>query len=163
MRQRPCRRIFARTTPTTVHRGIHVERHVVLLTGNLGQMLHIAGIAQRHKLLVGIFVRAVTLRPTFLFICLLSQWRMVACRFQHTNLILYLHHDDHLALWVALTDMLHQCRERFQIGLQHIVAEARGNLHLLPLGSHRPWEPLRVLLEPCWRIARHRVLPRAEP
>ena len=105
-------------------------------------MLHIAGIAQRHKLLVGILIRAVSLCPSFFLIGLLCQWRVVACRLQHTYLILYLHHDDHLALRVFLADMPHECREGIEVCLQHIVAEARRDLHLLPVGSHRPGEPL---------------------
>ena len=124
MRQRSCRRIFARTAPTAVHRGIHIEWHVVYLASSLGQMLHIAGIAQRHKLLVGIFIRAISFCPPFFIICLFCQWRVVACRLQHTYLVLYLHHDDHLALWVALLDVAHECRECLQVGLQHVVAKA---------------------------------------
>ena len=126
-------------------------------------MLHVAGIAQRHELLVGIVISAIALCPLLFLVCLLSQWRVVACRLQHTDLVLYLHHDDHLTLRVFLADMSHECRKGLQIGLQHIVAETRGNLHLFSLGGHRPREPLRVLLEPTRRIARHRVLPRAKP
>ena len=80
MCQWPCRRIFARTAPTTVHRSIHIERHIMDLSGCQGQMLHIAGIAQCHKLLVGILIGAVMLCPALLFICLFCQRRMVACR-----------------------------------------------------------------------------------
>ena len=131
--------------------------------GGFSQMLHIAGITQRHKLLVGILIRSITFRPSFFIICLLRQRRMVTCRFQHTDFVFYLHHDDHLALWVTLLDMPQERRKSFQVSLRHIVAEARGNLHLLSLGGHRPWEPLRILLKPPRCIARHRVLPCTEP
>ena len=131
--------------------------------GCLGQMLHVAGIVQGHELLIGIHIRAIALSPLRLPVDLLRQRRVVACRLQHTYLVLYLHHDDHLALRVTRLDMLHQRREGLQIGLQHVVAEARCYLQGLTIGGHRPRESLRVLFEPTRRITRHRVLPHAEP
>ena len=92
-----------------------------------------------HELLVGIVVGAEYFGPCALLldvqrleqrlrhllaIGFLGKRGVVACRLQHAYLVLYLHHDDHLSLRVFRGDVLHQCGECFQVGLQHIVAEA---------------------------------------
>ena len=178
MSQRACRRIFARLAPSAVHRGIHIEWHIVNASRCLRQVFHVAGIVPGHEFLVGIVVGAKHLCPCAFFLAVqrfeqcwrhklsigfLSQRRVVASRFQHANLVLNLHHHNHLALWVLLSDVLHQGGESLQVGLQHVVAETGGNLQWLALRRHRSWEAFHIAFEPRWCIARHRIFPYAEP
>ena len=90
-----------------------------------------------------------------------SQWGMVAGRLQHTNLVLYLYHADHVA--ARLADVLHKGTEGAVVSLEHLFRETTGNLQGLPGFRSGSRKTLGVLLEPQRSIARHTVLPRSEP
>ena len=89
--------------------------------------------------------------------------RIVTRHLNHTNLILYLHHNDRLLLGIMIAQMLHDTTEGTLVCLQHILAERRSLLYRFAFGCMSSRESLQVTLEPLGRIATHRVLPCAKP
>ncbi len=192
MGQRTCRRILPGLSAATIERSVDVERHLCGLTRTLRQLLHIHRVMPCHENLVAVSIRAEHLRPRSAVgvvafrqlgvqrlavllkiigqlsghngvVSLRCQWRVIACRLQHSYLILHLCHYHHLAVGVLLRHMVHQFTKRFAVGRHHLWCECRRYLQLFATRCDCTWKALRVALEPLRGVAAHGVLPCAKP
>ena len=81
---------------------------------------------------------------------------------QEADLVLDLDHDDRALVVIDLAKMPHQRREGPGVGLARVGFELRDDL-LPAVLAGRAHEAELVALDPRRDVARHRVLPRAEP
>ena len=175
------RGILSGLAPPAVHGCIHVKRYLGMSPSRLAESAHIFSIMVRHEYLVRIDIIAENVFPClcakrldarfqprvkrililfqvgnqFLWnslpINLFCQWRVVACRLQHTYLILYLQHRYHILS--SRSDVFHQRLKGTIVGTEHFFCEATGNLQWFAVLRAGSWKTLRVFLKPQRRIA----------
>ena len=88
---------------------------------------------------------------------------MVAGLGDHADFVFDLHHDHRVLIAVDLLEVLHQRGERFRVGGDVRFAEGREDLDAAAVLAERAREAILVHLDPLGRVARHAVLPTAEP
>ena len=88
---------------------------------------------------------------------------IVAGIFEHTNLVLDLHHEDSPLFAIDLLQMLEPSLEGTIVGFEDILGECRGYLQRFTSLGMSTRETLVIDLEPFGRITRHRVFPRTKP
>ena len=81
---------------------------------------------------------------------------------QYADFILHLHHENGVIAAVDLFDVLHESGEGAGIGLLGGGGRGTQYFHLAAV-LHDARKPVRILLDPDGRVARHAVLPRCEP
>ena len=98
-----------------------------------------------------------------LLVCGIGEGREVACRLEHADFVLHLHHDYGVLAVVGGFEVLHESAEGALVSLQHVVGEAGGYLEGLARLGEAAREALGVGLEPRRGVAAHGVFPCSEP
>ena len=88
---------------------------------------------------------------------------VVACVFQHTNLVFYLYHQDGSFLFVIGCDVFHPMGKSTVVCLVHVFGKGAGYFKRFTMVGVGAWIFSAVFLEPKWGIAAHGILPDSEP